>query len=235
MKYHNDYLNKNSIYSDISSTSFPESEIKSKSKSFINKATIEQKTKVKKALENFKHLSAKKNLDARYRTNEEPFPWPKGTTLVIGDSLLQGLNENRLKKYKAKIRCLPGCKVDDLYDYSIPLLKKKPTNIIIHCGTNDISNKTAGMVINELKNLKNHIEEQNPGINVYFSAPICRTDDNTLNKKLQEVTAYLEQNFTFLVSSENIDGTCLGKRGLHLNPKGSGRLAINLIALMKRL
>ena len=32
------------------------------------------------------------------------------------------------------------------------------------------------------------------------------------------------------VSHDNISDDCLGAKGLHLNPKGTGRLAVNLIS-----
>ena len=124
--------------------------------------------------------------------------------------------------------------IDDLYDYLEPLLKKQPNNVIIHCGTNDSIKKSAGQIINELKNLKTYIQERFPLINVYFSSPSLRIDNILANKTLLDVAHYLEKNFNS-VSSFNIDKTCLGKRGLHLNSKGSGRLAINLISFMKCL
>ena len=241
LEFHNDYLKSKSksIYSDMSDSL---SESKSSSEnysnnlthsSFINKASIEKRKKIKDALDKLSNNNLINR--ARYRVQDQPFPWPKGTTLVVGDSMIQGIEENKLKRYKAKIRSFPGSTIDDLYDYIKPLLKKKPTNVIIHCGTNDAQNKSAGMIINELNNLKIHIEEVNPGTNVFFSTPIIRKDDVTLDKKLQEVASYLNENYEKLVTSKNIDYTCLGRKGLHLNPKGSGRLAINLISLMKCL
>ena len=238
LEFHSNYLKSKdkSIYSDMSdslSKSKSSSENYSNNpthNSFINKASIEKRIKIKDA---FNKLS--NNKPARYRVQNQPFPWPKGTTLVVGDSMIQGLEENKLKRYNAKIRSFPGSTIDDLYDYIKPLLKKKPTNVIIHCGTNDAQNKSAGMILNELNNLKVHIEEVNPGTNVFFSSPIIRKDDVTLDKKLQEVASYLDQNYEKVVTSRNIDYTCLGRKGLHLNPKDSGRLAINLISLMKRL
>ena len=38
-----------------------------------------------------------------------------------------------------------------------------------------------------------------------------------------------------IIENENIDSSCLGKAGLHLNPKGSGRLVMSFISQMKRL
>lgn len=225
------FTRKNSIYSDISDSSFkssPDSDA-----CFINKVTLEKREKIKLAINKIKKLE--KEPHARFRVKNHSFPWPKNTTLVIGDSILQGLNENRLKRYNVKIRSFPGSTIDDLYDYIKPLLKKNPTNVVIHCGTNDAARKTAGEIINELKNLQVYIEEKVPGVDVFFSTPIIRLDDVSLNKKLRDVSSYLEQNFKLVMSSFNIDRTCLGKKGLHLNPKGSGRLATNLITLMKRL
>lgn len=215
----------NELYSNISDSSIPSAD------DFINKAAIENREKAKAALAKL----AQKEIHPRYRVPNQSFPWSNGTTLVIGDSILQGLEEYKLKRYNMKIRSFPGCVVDDLYDYVKPLLKKNPTNIIIHCGTNDSSAKSSGQIINELTNLKNFIEEKAPGINVIFSSPTLRVDNLILNNKLLAVSKYLAENFTFLVLSRNIDRSCLGKKGLHLNPKGSGRLASNLIALVKRL
>ena len=233
LEHHQNYIKSKSIYSDISNTSLESTfeTVTKKSPTFIDKATIDQRKKIKAALEKI----TKKEYHARYRTQDQPFPWQKSTTLIVGDSILQGINEQKLERYNTKVRSFPGSTIDDLYDYCKPLLKKKPANIIIHCGTNDAHKKTAGEIINELKNLKIHIEENSPGSNVYFSSPILRDDNVNLNKKLQEVSLYLEQNFKLLVTSRNIDRTCLGKRGLHLNPKGSGRFASNLITLMKCL
>ena len=38
---------------------------------------------------------------------------------------------------KIKVRYFPGAKIKDMYHYVIPLLEKKPENMILHLGTND--------------------------------------------------------------------------------------------------
>ena len=130
LEFHNDYLKSKSksIYSDISDSL---SESKSSSEnysnnlphsSFINKASIEKRKKIKEALDKLSNNNLINR--ARYRVQDQPFPWPKGTTLVVGDSMIQGIEENKLKRYKAKIRSFPGSTIDDLYDYIKPLLKK---------------------------------------------------------------------------------------------------------------
>jgi len=82
------------------------------------------------------------------RVSNNTHLWPKGTTLITGSSILLGVEENRLKKYKAKVRPFPGATVDDMFDYLIPLLKKEPTNIILQIGSNDSPNKTCEEIRN---------------------------------------------------------------------------------------
>ena len=38
-----------------------------------------------------------------------------------------------------------------------------------------------------------------------------------------------------LIDNDNVDRSCLGRKSLHLNAKGSGRIAINFISQMRRL
>ena len=69
-------------------------------------------------------------------------PCPKGTTLITGDSILCGVRESKLKK--AKVRSFLGDRVEDMYHYLTPLIKKKPTNTILHIGSNDAPYKSSG-------------------------------------------------------------------------------------------
>ena len=61
-------------------------------------------------------------------------PFPKGTCLIVGDSILAGIDEHRLStgKKKVKGRYFPGARTDDMYDYMKPLLRKLPDYIILH-------------------------------------------------------------------------------------------------------
>ena len=64
--------------------------------------------------------------------------WPKDTILITGSSILNGIDENRLNsKFNVKVRAFSGAYVDDMYDYLAPLLKKKPSVIILQIGSND--------------------------------------------------------------------------------------------------
>ena len=59
--------------------------------------------------------------------NDDVRLWPKDTILITGDSILNGLEENRMRnigKHTVKIRAFPGANVLDMYSYITPLLKK---------------------------------------------------------------------------------------------------------------
>ena len=73
-----------------------------------------------------------------------------------------------------------------------------------------------------------------PQCKIFLSLPALRMDNSDAEKTLKEVRKYFSVNPRTIVHN-NIDNTCLAKKGLHLNPKGTGRLAINYISLMKCL
>ena len=71
--------------------------------------------------------------------------FPKGACLIVGDSMLTGINKNRLKsgkhksgKHKAKVRYFPGAPTDDMFDYMKPLLRKLLDYIILHWTKNEV-------------------------------------------------------------------------------------------------
>ena len=68
-----------------------------------------------------------------------------------------------------------------------------------------------------------------------MSCPIIRNDNKNAHFILRSLDKYLKSSIKEIVVNDNVDASCLGKSGLHLNAKGSGRLAINYTALMRRL
>ena len=52
--------------------------------------------------------------------------WPQNTVLIAGDSILNGIEENRLKKnHSVKVRSFPGSNIDDMYDYLKTIIEKE--------------------------------------------------------------------------------------------------------------
>ena len=65
-------------------------------------------------------------------------------TIIVGDSMIKGLRPDKISKsvkHKTQIKSFPGATVEDLNDYIKPSLKRKPKNIILHVGTNDLKRK----------------------------------------------------------------------------------------------
>ena len=117
----------------------------------------------------------------------------------------------------------------------MPFCGKKTDHLILHVGSNDVSNNdvTSETLFSRLLRLKSFAEYKVPGIKVVISCPTIRTDNLTANRKIIEVRKKLIGNGVNIISNENITSVHLGKKGLHLNNRGVVRLAMNLIACIK--
>ena len=78
---------------------------------------------------------------------------------------------------KIKVRYFSEAKIKDIYLYIIPLLEKKPENVILHLGTNDVPYKADTNILKNLIELKDFILEKLPSCKkITFSSPTVRTD-----------------------------------------------------------
>ena len=102
--------------------------------------------------------------------------WRPGTILIVGDSMLNGVEERKMPS-NVKVRNFPGSTVKDMHDYVKPLLRKKPSHVILHVGTNDAVNSDSNAIVNQLINLKEYIENELPNSTVTLSLPMMRADD----------------------------------------------------------
>ena len=61
---------------------------------------------------------------------------------VTGDSMIKYLRSENLpsKNYKVKTAAHPGLTTKDLIDYVKPVVRKKTYFLVIHTGTNDLTN-----------------------------------------------------------------------------------------------
>ena len=160
--------------------------------------------------------------------------WPRNTVLIIGDSMLNGIEEDRLRKYNMRIAPFPGAKIKNMYNNITPYFKKKPSKVIIHVGTNDAPYKPSGDITKELTLLRKFVEINIPGCKVFLSSPIMRSDNQLANSTIREINKDL-RNMDDVIMNDKLDGHCLGRKGLHLNPRGSGKLAMNFISQVQCL
>lgn len=82
---------------------------------------------------------------------------------IVGDSLLNGINENGMKKlnHNVKVRNHPGATTEDIIDHIKPILRKKPDLLIVHSGTNDLTNEKVNTT-ECLENINRYIKKTSP-------------------------------------------------------------------------
>ena len=149
--------------------------------------------------------------------------------------MLQGLDERKLGKpgTKVKVRSFLGATVEAMYDYMKPLMRKHPTKIILHIGTNNTPYENSRVVLDKILALKTFIEKSLPNSKVLLSSIINRTDNGKASYTVLKLNEHLASLELKLIDNANISPSCLDSRGLHLNENSYGRLALNFIKGMK--
>ena len=154
-------------------------------------------------------------------------------TLIIGDSMIGGIDKRRLRN--TKVRSKPGATIEDMFFFITPYLRKNPTNIICHVGTNNTRSDSAEQIMEKLVQLKEYIMSKCPSVKLVFSNLIVQTDDPTASRVVRETNSKFNHLDTTILRNDNIQEEQLGKKGLHLSGYGTGRLAKNLIEMIKEL
>ena len=160
--------------------------------------------------------------------------WKRGKTLIVGDSVLAGIEQKRIfGNRNVKVCIFPGATTHDMYNYLKPLLKKNPDNIILHIQTNNSVNETSWVILNEILSLKNFIENLRPKYKVFVSNVIYLSDNGKASLTVKNVNDHLDALNIDVVDNRNVGGNCLTNSELHLNRTGYGKLVINFIKKMK--
>lgn len=163
--------------------------------------------------------------------------WEPNTVAVIGDNMLNGLDEKRLggKNWNVRCRHFPDSQVNDFFEHIKPILKKKPTHLVCHVGTNDAPYFSSIDIYNSIISLKQYVEEELPTCKVIISRPIIRMDDCKANMVILKINQYLDNLKIPTVDNGNFGLNHLSNNGPELNPKGTARLAMNIISHLRSL
>jgi lysophospholipase L1-like esterase len=136
-----------------------------------------------------------------------------------------------------KIKTHPGATTDDLIDHLNPVLRRKPDVIIIHGGTNDLTNDvdTAKNIERIIRNVK----RVSPKTSLVLSSVVVRKDREDLAKKVIELNEKLkaitdEYKIEFL-DNDNITDKYLNSKKLHLNKNGLSMLAKNILGYINSI
>ena len=110
-------------------------------------------------------------------------------------------------------------------------MRKKTDFLVIHTGTNDLTNS-----VNTMKEIRKLVKcvrdlDIDKKVNIGFSSVISRSDRNLgpeigdLKLKLKH---YCEDNNILFVDNINVEESCLNNSKLHLNHKGTNILCQNI-------
>ena len=177
---------------------------------------------------NISHNKSKQN-------QTDPANQQRKTIIVVGDSILNGINENGLsknaKKHNVKVRAHPGATSRDLIDHIKPVARRKPSLIVVHVGTNDITNNVDTEEM--LQTLVNDVKKESPDTEIAISGLVTRKDKPGIEKKVSSLKSCLKnlcaRSQLYFIENDRVDGSCLGKKKLHLNIKGNSILARNFV------
>ena len=131
------------------------------------------------------------------------------------NNVLKNISEERVSYRTATI--------EDMEDFVKPLLRKKPDNVILHTGTNDLNTQEPRLTAEGIVNLALQIEGDAPETNLAISGLIARADDkdgkvSRVNKILKK---FCRQNHWNFIEHNNINQTHLNRGGLRLFKSGS--------------
>ena len=146
------------------------------------------------------------------------------------------IREELLKtdKHNVKVRFLRGGTIEEIEDNIKPILKREPDYIILHAGTNNATNLTARDILDKLLRIKSTILDARKSRKVIILQPILRSDNGKAALTNHHLCNLSEELKMDIVKNRNISSKHLGGKGLHLNPHGTARLALNLKATIRK-
>ena len=101
-------------------------------------------------------------------------------------------------------------------------------------GTNNAIIDNSVQITVKLIKLKDHILSVIPNCKIIFSQLINRYDNAKAQLTIVRINESIS-NMGLYIDNSNITREHLGKKGLHMNPHGTGKLAINFINILKKL
>ena len=161
----------------------------------------------------------------------------KEQAFIIGDSMVKDLEGHKMsRRKKITVHSTSGADSAAFKHYIKPVITKKPKQIVIHCGTNDLENPNIDTVTN-IKDIIEEIARSTPETIIAISSIISRYDKPLLNRKIKELNKEIQQMCTNLgaafINNDNIGFQSLNGSRLHLNKSGNIAFARNMISFLQ--
>ena len=152
--------------------------------------------KIKKGKKNYRSKNLQGNT-AKEKITTEKGQWRKSTTLIVGNSIINGFLEEGLCGVGQNVKVInfPGPTVDDLNHHIIPLPQKRPSHIIVRDRTNDAYHSTSREILNKLLYFKPLIQEKVRYCKVFILTPTLPSDNgkgNAYGKSINQPSATIK-------------------------------------------
>ena len=152
----------------------------------------------------------------------------KKKVTVIGNYMLKFVQSKNLsvESYIANILTNPGCTTENITDYIKLIITRKPYIILVHTGSNDLTNSVVRKIVKAVEQMDGNNE-----IKLEFSSINVRNDrdvEKEINKTNTKLKIYcMPKGFIFLDIAD-IKENCLNNSKHHLNRKESTLLTKNI-------
>ena len=161
--------------------------------------------------------------------------------MIAGGTMLKFINGRKLSSQISNqgltyVKAFPGATVEDMSDYIMPSLRRKPEEVILHVGTNNLKFSEPRKIAQGIVSLGLKIQNHSPDCQITISSLISRSDQ-TPNGKTKDVnkivSQFAKQHAWRTIPHANIKNEHLNASGLHLNVQGTKLLAKNLISHLR--
>ena len=84
----------------------------------------------------------------------------KPTIVIAGDSIIKDIKAWLMSRNKrVKISSFPGANTEDMKDFLTPLLRKKPDELIINIGTNNLQEESPNKIASDIIRLAERVRD----------------------------------------------------------------------------
>ena len=125
---------------------------------------------------------------------------------------------------------LPGSTSEKILEKLDDIIKEHPDDLIVHVGTNDLTNNVN--LLTNVKKIFNKVSKESLSTSIAFSSIINCKDKTNIQKTLTDTNSHLK-NFCIQKGISFIDNSRI-KEFLHLNKKGNSAFAKNLLYHINR-
>ena len=133
-----------------------------------------------------------------------------------------------------KVRAHPGASMQDIKDHIRPVIRQKQDSVIIHAGTNDLTNNIDTQKMTRV--IVEEVNKESPSTKIILSSLTIRKDvkkNAGIGKKIHRLNLTMKnlakEPTIGWTDNSSIDESCLRFSMLHLNKKGNAVLAKNCL------